>query len=751
MSLPPTSPDEMLPSGDAADADDLLPLIEDDPDNDTLPPAPSGTPWTVLVVDDDADVHHATEIALRGLLIEGRPLTLLHAYSRAEALARIEQTEDLAVMLLDVVMESDDAGLTLVREVRTRLRREALRIILRTGQPGYAPELVTIRDYDINDYRTKSELTRVRLFTSLTTAVRAYRQMRAHEQTRRGLEMVVRASTELSKLHGMQLFARGVVNQLCALLGMRPEGLICAQAGLENEGDPARVIAAAGQYGELIQRPLHELGLPRVQDALERCLTERRSHFEGGMTLYFATSEGRGLAAYIDHQADLPPLDRHLLEVFCSSISAGFENVLLYGQLADQAYLDPLLQIPNLNHFLKCLSELSMPDAKRNLAVVDIDSFASINDMLGHGFGDALLRTVSNRLTSSLGERCTVARVSADVFGVLGPKELVDAEPLQRHFAMPFLVQGQTVRLSATMGLVRLGQPAGAGAELLNDAHLALKRAKGLQRGTACYFSAEMGQDARTRMQLLNSLRAATGSSQLFTVYQPKVCLQTGRALGLEALLRWRKPDGELVPPDRFIPLAEQAGLMSVLGSFVLHTACAQLRRLHEAGYPHLTMAINVSQAQLREPDFIPLLADMLNETRVAPACVELEVTESMAADDLNLMRQRLEEIRALGLTAAIDDFGTGFSSLSVLRHLSADRLKIDRAFVAEIEQDSRIARMVVNLGHSLSMKVVAEGVETPAQRELLQQLGCEEGQGWLFARPMTEPDLLNWLAAKQP
>lgn len=480
MSLPPTSPERPLPGGEAADADELLPLIEDGPDTDLPASIDTGTPWSVLVVDDDVDVHHATEIALRGLLIEGRPLTLLHAHSRAEALALIERTEDLAVMLLDVVMESDDAGLTLVREVRTRLRREALRIILRTGQPGYAPELVTIRDYDINDYRTKSELTRVRLFTSLTTAVRAYRQMRAHEQTRRGLEMVVRASTELSKLHGMQLFARGVVNQLCALLGMLPEGLICAQAGLENEDDPARVIAAAGQYGELIQRPLHELGLPRVQAALERCLNERRSHFEDGMTLYFATSEGRGLAAYIDHRADLPPLDRHLLEVFCSSISAGFENVLLYGQLADQAYLDPLLQIPNLNHFLKCLSELSMPDAKQNLAVVDIDSFASINDMLGHGFGDALLRTVSNRLTSSLGERCTVARVSADVFGVLGPKELVDAEPLQRHFAMPFLVQGQTVRLSATMGLVRLGQPAGAGAELLNDAHLALKRAKGL-------------------------------------------------------------------------------------------------------------------------------------------------------------------------------------------------------------------------------------------------------------------------------
>lgn len=726
--------------------DDFVPFVEDDGDGAAATSAMP--PWQVLIVDDDADVHRATEMALRDLSIEGRPMQLLHAYSRQEAMAVVAQHEDLAVILLDVVMESDDAGLKLVHDVRNTLKRESLRIILRTGQPGYAPELDTIRHYDINDYRTKSELTRVRLFTSLTVAVRVYRQMRAHEQTRRGLEMVVRASTDLSKLHGMHLFAQGVVSQLCALLGIEPEGLICAQAGLQGQGEPARVIAAAGRYGDLIQRPLSELGLPRVQAALQRCLDERHSHFDDGLALYFATSDGRGLAAYVDHPAPLLALDRHLVEVFCSSMSAGFENVLLYGQLVDQAYVDPLLHIPNLNQMLQTLSSAPARHTPATLAVLDVDGFADINDMLGHGFGDAVLRAVSNRLREQTSAACSLARLGADVFGVLGPADEVTAERLQNLFAVPFMIQQQSVRLSATMGLVRLDEHADRGADLLKDAHLALKRAKGQRRGTACYFSPEMGQEARARMQLLDSLRTATGSSQLFAVYQPKVCLKTARVLGLEALLRWRRPDGEMVPPDRFIPLAEQAGLMMVLGSFVTHTACVTLRRLHEAGHTTLTMAINVSHAQLREPDFVPLLAHTLQETGVAPGAIELEITESMAADDLTLIQQRLQDIRALGLSVAIDDFGTGFSSLSVLRHLQAQRLKIDRSFIAEIEHDSRIARMVVQLGQLLGMQVIAEGVETQAQHAMLQAMGCDEGQGWLFAHPMEEGALLTWLSS---
>ncbi|MEY4427333.1 MAG: hypothetical protein RLZZ182_22, partial [Pseudomonadota bacterium] len=248
----------------ALEDDDLLDLLDDDePPEGT--PAAGPQPWLVLVVDDDDDVHVTTEMALRDLWIEGRPLHLLHARDRDEAIAMVQAHEDLAVVLLDVVMDSDDAGLQVARAVRDGLRREAVRIILRTGQPGYAPEMDTIRNYDINDYRTKSELTRVRLFTSLTVAVRVYRQMRAHEQTRRGLEMVVRASSELSKAQGMHLFAQGVVSQLCALLGIEPEGLICAQAGLRHGNEPAHVIAAAGRYGNLLRKPLDDIQTPAVQ------------------------------------------------------------------------------------------------------------------------------------------------------------------------------------------------------------------------------------------------------------------------------------------------------------------------------------------------------------------------------------------------------------------------------------------------------------------------------------------------------
>jgi EAL domain-containing protein (putative c-di-GMP-specific phosphodiesterase class I) len=205
-----------------------------------------------------------------------------------------------------------------------------------------------------------------------------------------------------------------------------------------------------------------------------------------------------------------------------------------------------------------------------------------------------------------------------------------------------------------------------------------------------------------------------------------------------------------LVPPDRFIPLAEQSGMMVAIGTFVLRTACNKLARLRAAGHLGLTMAINVSQAQLREPDFVEVLRRALSDAAVPPAQVELEITESMAAEDLALIQKLLGEIVALGVKIAIDDFGTGFSSLSVLRKLPAHRLKIDRSFIQEIESDDSIARMVIGLGHSQGMQITAEGVENEAQREILCRLGCDEGQGWLFARPMEKEVLRDWLEQHQ-
>ena len=709
-------------------------------------------PWRILVVDDDADVHKATELAMQGLRIEGVPMQFLHARSAQEAREMLATETDLAVALLDVVMESDDAGLKLVHFIREELGQHAIRIVLRTGQPGYAPEIETVQNYDINDYKTKSELTRTRLYTVLTAAVRSYRQICSLEANRRGLAMIVEAGTGLSKVRGLQRYAEGVVTQLCALLGILPEGLVCAQVGAD--ADSARVVAAEGQYMGLLDQSLSAIQIDAVRERLQRCLSERESFHDDGTCLYFGLSNGRALAALVDVGRPLSALDQQLLRAFCANVSVGFENVVLYGQLLDQAYNDQLLQLPNRNRFVELLDKNLKDPAGITLALVDIDDFSDINDAFGHRFGDQVLQAVVLRLNAFLGKDAAMARVGPDAFGVLGPDQRVCGDTVRDVFLEPFDVAGERLQLSATTGLVRLTDSAAIGSELLLDAQIALKRAKLQHRGSSQYFSPAMGNDARERFKLLKGLRAGFEENRLFVVYQPQMDLVTGRSVGAEALLRWRTEDGKFVPPDQFIPLAEQSGLIINIGEFVLRTACFQLKKMLDTGLKDFRMCVNISLAQFRHPDFIATLVRALRDTGIDGQLLELEITESMAMEDTELVMHLLADIKRTGATVAIDDFGTGFSSLSHLRQLQVDRLKIDRAFVREAQSSSAgatIAQMVINLGRALGLTVIAEGIETDEQREHLLALGCHEGQGYLFARPMQADHLERWLADGQP
>jgi EAL domain-containing protein (putative c-di-GMP-specific phosphodiesterase class I) len=230
-------------------------------------------------------------------------------------------------------------------------------------------------------------------------------------------------------------------------------------------------------------------------------------------------------------------------------------------------------------------------------------------------------------------------------------------------------------------------------------------------------------------------------------MYQPKYHLESLRLTGVEALLRWRNKNGDLVPPDQFIPLAEQSGMMVSIGKFVLKQACQQFHQLLNSGYPDITIAINVSPAQLEEPDFCANLQCAMQSNNIPPEQVEVEVTETIAANNLDDIQQALNRVRALGCKVAIDDFGTGFSSLSILHTLPATRLKIDRTFVDAMEQDDSIAKMIVNLGQTLGMEITAEGIETQAQYQQLKAFNCEEGQGWLFAKAMELDELVAFLA----
>jgi EAL domain-containing protein (putative c-di-GMP-specific phosphodiesterase class I) len=250
-------------------------------------------------------------------------------------------------------------------------------------------------------------------------------------------------------------------------------------------------------------------------------------------------------------------------------------------------------------------------------------------------------------------------------------------------------------------------------------------------------------------VRLLQALRRAVQRELLFVVYQPQVNLISGQVVGVEALLRWRNEDGTFVPPDRFIPLAEASGMIVALGDWVLRIACQELVRLQAKGLPDLRMSVNVSQIQFRQPDFLDKLIAVLVETGINPKCLELEITESVAMEDAGFMLETLHMVRGLGISIAIDDFGTGYSSLSHLRLLPIDRLKIDRAFVTELNQDvsgGHIASMVIELGRNLKLTVIAEGVEEEAQAQTLMRLGCHEAQGFLYATPLTAVQLTEWL-----
>jgi diguanylate cyclase (GGDEF)-like protein len=744
-------PTAITPTGATPQDRDALVFLDEPM---ALPAAGARHAWRVMIVDDDADVHSTTTFALGSLEIQGRPLEFVHAYTGEEARVLLGREPDLAVVLLDVVMEQPDAGLHLVRHIRETLARADVRIILRTGQPGYAPEMDAIRGYDINDYRTKSELTRAKLYTAVAAAIRSYEQIRTLNAGRDGLERIMRASTELMALHGLPDFARGVLDQAAGLLGQEAAGVLCAHAPAPGQ-DSLFVAAAAGPCRPL-QGTLTLASDGRMQGAVARTLQERRNLYEPDhLTLYFPGKAGRDFAACLELARPAGTLERTLLEVFCRNVAVGLDNVELVTHLHKAAFYDQLTGLPNRTRLVELLdATLAGPYRdSATVSLVDIDHFAETNDALGHHFGDLLLGAVARRLVARLDPRLTVARIGSDIFCVLGDGDAVTPAAIGPLFEAPFSIDGQDVQVSATLGLVRLQEHDGNGADALKDADIALKRAKSDQRGGHFYFSRSMGVEIRERVRMMHALRSGFQRGELFLAYQPQVDLATNRPFGAEALLRWRTEDGRLVTPDRFIPIAEYSGLIVEIGEWVLRQACLELMRLRQAGYRDFTMSVNVSQVQFRHPHFLDMLRRALEDTGVPSQYIELEITESMAMEEPDQLAEKLVQVKRTGVSIAIDDFGTGFSSLSHLQRLDVDRLKIDRAFVTEITGSTRgssIAEMVIQLGRNLGLSIIAEGVEDDRQAQILHDLGCPLAQGFLFSRPLSPEALIDWLDSEK-
>ena len=300
-----------------------------------------------------------------------------------------------------------------------------------------------------------------------------------------------------------------------------------------------------------------------------------------------------------------------------------------------------------------------------------------------------------------------------------------------------------------SMGMVSLNQSGHNGADVVKDASIALKRAKGLQRGSYSIFTREMGSEIRERSILMQHLHQAFDAERLYLMYQPQINLDTRKVVGFEALLRWRTDDGKMISPVEFIPLAEHSGLIVSLGAWVLRTSCNTMAHLLAQGFPIERMAVNVSGVQFRQPDFFELVQSALKDSGLEGRHLELELTESITMAGNDAFDELLKKLRSLNIQIAIDDFGTGFSSLSYLDKLPVDRLKIDRSFVMQIDSigGPRIAELIIQLGKKLGLQVIAEGIETEFHWNSLKTLGCHEGQGFLMARPMLESGLEGWLS----
>ena len=710
--------------------------------------------WCVLVVDDDPEVHTATRFALSSIIILDRPLRLLHAYSAETARTLLSKESKVAVVLLDVVMESNDAGLTLVRAIRDELILLDVRIILRTGQPGYAPELEVIGRYDINDYKTKAELTHARLITALTAAIRGYRQIVALNESRRGLEMIIQASADLLTRRGIGHFAEGILTQIAALLSVESDGLICVEDNVA--GEIPRVVAAAGSYKKSVGCELDQLQDKSISAVLRQAFEQSNNVFEERCSVFFfGSKQGQRLAAYVSTCRSLEQHEKDLLRIYCQNIALAKDNLNLIDRLHQLAYIDPLSQLPNRAAFIESIENVIAAGVCEDIVViVDVDHFAATAETIGYQDANRLLLQIGRRLREQLPDCMEIARVSGDAFGILGPAGGLAAGRFAEVFEDPIDLGGLALTVGVTSGRIALsGHGKSRGEDIIRSAHLALKRAKEQRRGSDQEFTPALAEGLRQRSNLMQDLRRAIRDREFFLVYQPQVDLLSGRTVGVEALIRWKPNDGDYVSPDRFIDIAENSGLIIPIGDFVMRKACQQLVALREAGNTALRMAVNVSVAQWLDRGFPDMVESILKEHGLPPHTLELEITESVAMQGAGPVREVMLRLRELGLQMALDDFGTGFSSLSYLQLLPLHRLKIDRAFIGGMDKSKPnqiLAETVVRLGQNLDLRVIAEGVETEAQAELLRHFGCHEAQGFHYARPMAGHELLEWLGQHQ-
>ncbi|WP_312143310.1 MULTISPECIES: putative bifunctional diguanylate cyclase/phosphodiesterase [Stutzerimonas stutzeri subgroup] len=489
-------------------------------------------------------------------------------------------------------------------------------------------------------------------------------------------------------------------------------------------------------YQWLLTRPLTKLieHLARINPDRpgEHKLPMIRGHERNELGLWVETANG--LLASIEH-------NMHLRQEAESS-------------LYRMTQYDSLTGLPNRQQLQSQLDHI-LDEARRmqrRVAVLclGLDDFKGVNEQYSYQAGDCLLKALADRLRGSAGRLGALARLGGDQFvlvlsGIEQPYEAAElAQALLDDLENPIEFDGDPIRLRATIGITLYPEDGDNTEKLLQKAEQTMTLAKSRSRNRYQFYVASIDSEMRARRELEKDLSEALKRNEFHLVYQPQVDYHQNRITGVEALIRWKHPQGKLVPPDLFIPLAEQNGSIIEIGKWVLDQACSQLRQWHAEGYTGLRVAVNLSTVQLRHPQLPQMIGELLQKHQLPAETLELEVTETGLMEDIDAAAHNLHSLRRSGALIAIDDFGTGYSSLSYLKSLPLDKIKIDKSFVQDIGQDegATIVRAVIQLGKSLGMTVIAEGVETPEQEAYLIAEGCQEGQGYYYSKPLPARDL---------
>ncbi|MGF1481055.1 MAG: EAL domain-containing protein [Cyanophyceae cyanobacterium] len=493
-----------------------------------------------------------------------------------------------------------------------------------------------------------------------------------------------------------------------------------------------------------------------VDSELERILTKK-------LDLVVETVNRRQDGSLVDVEVGISTISYGGQEVLCFAVRDITERKRSQAKLQYQAFHDVLTDLPNRILFNKRLSE-AIDSAKREqrlMAVMflDLDRFKNINDTLGHAVGDRLLKAFAERVNFCLRSGDTVARWGGDEFTILLP-QISDikyvakvSERILRSLEQPFKIDAHQLHIKSSIGMALYPQDGRDGESLLKNADAALYQTKKQGRGHYQFYTPSMTFMASAMLKLENSLHKALEQQELSLVYQPQINIKSGKIYGMEALLRWQHPELGQVLPSKFISLAEESNLIIPIGEWVLQTACAQNQAWQEAGYPTMRMAVNLSTQQFRKSNLPATVSQVLAQTGLNPELLELEITETTLVHNVDLARKALQDLRDLGVRVSMDDFGTGYSSLSYLKQFPFHTLKIDQSFVRELtenSQDRAIISAVIVLGRGFNLRVVAEGVETKEQMQLLQHLECEEMQGFWFSRPLSAQEATQLLARNQ-